>query len=189
MCCLDGSRGPASVPRSIQAPLACLLPSLNSSLVSKGLWSRCAPESLCQPRPELPPLSAWVLSGLIPTPFHTQLGSPAPSPHIHRSEILASRILWDPPPVPSPERGSPSLHKLHPYPGGAHFLKPAALSGSNRRPSISSFLTICQTSFMSFFRLSKSLLISWNNQRGERVFSQLIHMLLRSRKGFAVTAK
>lgn len=168
VCCLDAGRGPGSVPRSTQVPLACLLPSLNSSFVAKGLWSRCAPESLCQPRPELPPLSAWVLSGLIPTPFHTQLGSTAPSPQVHRSEILASRIPWDAPLISSPDRGSPSLHKLHPSPGGAHLLKPAALSGSNRRPSISSFLTICQISFMSFFRLSKSLLFSWNNQRGRK---------------------
>ena len=59
-----------------------------------------------------------------------------------------------------------------PTPGGTHLLKPAALSGSKWRPSVSSFLTTFQTSSMSFFRSSKSLGTSCQKPKG-RVFSQL----------------
>lgn len=145
-----------------------MAPSLSEPphLWRKSLGAVAFLEPLGRSRPELPRSECWVLSAS-PQPFPHPAGKPTPPPHVHRSGILAPRILWDPPLVSSLE-DPPSLHKLHRHPAGAHFLKPAALSGSNRRPSMSSFLTNCSTSFMSFFRSSKSLWTSCSRQREEK---------------------
>lgn len=50
----------------------------------------------------------------------------------------------------------------------AHFLKPAALSGSNRRPSISSFAMTVHISSISFFSVSRSLWTSCQQPKESR---------------------
>lgn len=134
--------------------LAWPLPSLSLGFLicgNQALEQMCSWSPLCQPRPELPtsePLGASAPSQQLPRP---------------RSRGLESLLLES--------TGIPLLFplwELHPSPGGAHFLKPAALSGSNRRPSISSFLTTFQTSFMSFFRSSKSLWTSCKQPKGRK---------------------
>lgn len=132
----------------------------------KGFGADTFLEPLCQPRPEMPP------SGVPSAPSHPQPPSweaPLLLPGSTGLESFLPESAGIPISFPLWREGIvPSLWEVHPHPGGAHFLKPAALSGSNRRPSISSFLTIFQTSSTSFFRSSKSLWASCTQPKGRK---------------------
>ena len=161
-----GARDLAVFPDPSKLPLVWLLPSLNLLICGKrALEQSCSWSPSAHQDQSCPRLRARC-SGPHPKPFPHPAGKPippSPGPQVWNScsqNPLGSPSCFLP-------GGSPSLHKLHPYPEGAHFLKPAALSGSNRRPSISSFLTNSSTSLMFFFRSSKSLWTSCNSQREE----------------------